>query len=176
MAPNETVDEQYTQLDLQDMLPIYYKRLFPHKNFYRWLSYGEGECIDSVCCFAFTNSPARQIYCRWKSYRIYASRVFVHSHGWCLHSVFIVREAIRSGDGHVHEESIQNRYRSGDERPTERQSHHQCRAARATWINLRYWYDRLRWHSNMLFRCSRMSKMLEIHGGRLPNTWRCITR
>lgn len=24
---------------LQDMLPIYYKRLFPHKLFYRWLSY-----------------------------------------------------------------------------------------------------------------------------------------
>lgn len=24
---------------LQDMLPIYYKRLFPHKHFYRWLSY-----------------------------------------------------------------------------------------------------------------------------------------
>jgi DNA primase small subunit len=24
---------------LQDMLPIYYKRLFPHKQFYRWLSY-----------------------------------------------------------------------------------------------------------------------------------------
>lgn len=35
--------EQYTQQDLQDMLPIYYKRLFPHKNFYRWLSYGEGK-------------------------------------------------------------------------------------------------------------------------------------
>lgn len=25
--------------NLPDMLKIYYKRLFPHKNFYRWLSY-----------------------------------------------------------------------------------------------------------------------------------------
>lgn len=39
----ETVQEHYTEQDLQDMLPIYYKRLFPHKNFYRWLSYGEGK-------------------------------------------------------------------------------------------------------------------------------------
>lgn len=32
---------------LQDMLPIYYKRLFPHKQFYRWLSYKL--CEFSVC-------------------------------------------------------------------------------------------------------------------------------
>lgn len=32
--------EQYSNQDLQDMLPIYYKRLFPHQPFYRWLSYG----------------------------------------------------------------------------------------------------------------------------------------
>lgn len=25
---------------LQELLPIYYKRLFPHQAFYRWLSYG----------------------------------------------------------------------------------------------------------------------------------------
>lgn len=25
---------------LPDMLPVYYRRLFPHKPFYRWLSYG----------------------------------------------------------------------------------------------------------------------------------------
>ncbi|XP_067644088.1 DNA primase small subunit isoform X2 [Eurosta solidaginis] len=28
---------------LADMLPVYYKRLFPHKPFYRWLSYGLSE-------------------------------------------------------------------------------------------------------------------------------------
>lgn len=28
---------------LQDMLPLYYKRLFPHKQFYRWLSYNNCE-------------------------------------------------------------------------------------------------------------------------------------
>lgn len=28
---------------LPDLLPVYYKRLFPHKPFYRWLSYGNCE-------------------------------------------------------------------------------------------------------------------------------------
>ncbi|XP_043648746.1 DNA primase small subunit [Drosophila teissieri] len=28
---------------LQDMLPVYYRRLFPHLPFYRWLSYGSSE-------------------------------------------------------------------------------------------------------------------------------------
>lgn len=27
---------------LPDLLPLYYKRLFPHSHFYRWLSYGNG--------------------------------------------------------------------------------------------------------------------------------------
>lgn len=27
---------------LPDLLPLYYKRLFPHLPFYRWLSYGNG--------------------------------------------------------------------------------------------------------------------------------------
>lgn len=31
---------------LQDLLPLYYKRLFPHKPFYRWLSY-------SLCEFPY---------------------------------------------------------------------------------------------------------------------------
>lgn len=34
---------------LQDLLPIYYKRLFPHKQFYRWLSYN----LCEFCEFAF---------------------------------------------------------------------------------------------------------------------------
>ena len=37
---------------LQDMLPIYYKRLFPHKQFYRWLSY-------NLCKFYFRNFGAK---------------------------------------------------------------------------------------------------------------------
>lgn len=31
--------KQFSPEGLQDMLPIYYKRLFPHIQFYRWLSY-----------------------------------------------------------------------------------------------------------------------------------------
>lgn len=33
-------DAVYDAAFLPDMLPVYYKRLFPHKPFYRWLSYG----------------------------------------------------------------------------------------------------------------------------------------
>lgn len=43
-ADVESPVEEYSQRDLLDMLPIYYKRLFPHKPFYRWLSYGLSEC------------------------------------------------------------------------------------------------------------------------------------
>lgn len=39
-TPHEV--EQYTDQDLQDILKIYYKRLFPHAPFYRWLSYNNG--------------------------------------------------------------------------------------------------------------------------------------
>lgn len=35
----EEVKTEFNPDILQDMLPIYYKRLFPHKQFYRWLSY-----------------------------------------------------------------------------------------------------------------------------------------
>lgn len=30
----------YDPAFLPDMLPVYYRRLFPHKPFFRWLSYG----------------------------------------------------------------------------------------------------------------------------------------
>lgn len=50
-----TVEEHYTEQDLQDMLPIYYKRLFPHKNFYRWLSYGEGKSECQSHTFVFVS-------------------------------------------------------------------------------------------------------------------------
>lgn len=36
----------YDPAILQDQLPLYYKRLFPHKPFYRWLSY-------SLCKFVY---------------------------------------------------------------------------------------------------------------------------
>ena len=38
-------DAIYDPAVLPDMLPVYYKRLFPHKPFYRWLSYGLCKCI-----------------------------------------------------------------------------------------------------------------------------------
>lgn len=33
------IKEEFDAKSLQDMLKIYYVRLFPHKPFYRWLSY-----------------------------------------------------------------------------------------------------------------------------------------
>lgn len=34
----ETVEFEAEELPM--LLPVYYKRLFPHKLFYRWMSYG----------------------------------------------------------------------------------------------------------------------------------------
>lgn len=41
-APQQqtTAVHAYNPEVLQDMLPVYYRRLFPHLPFYRWLSYG----------------------------------------------------------------------------------------------------------------------------------------
>lgn len=44
---------------LQDMLPLYYKRLFPHKQFYRWLSYN-----NCKFCFVYNFfAPKLRICC-----------------------------------------------------------------------------------------------------------------
>lgn len=41
------VKQVYDPEILRDLLPLYYKRLFPHQPFYRWLSYGNGMCKES---------------------------------------------------------------------------------------------------------------------------------
>lgn len=38
--------DEYSQQDLQDMLKIYYKRLFPRISFYRWLTYSHCKLIS----------------------------------------------------------------------------------------------------------------------------------
>lgn len=43
--------------ELPMLLPVYYKRLFPHKLFYRWLSYGLCE-FDLI----FLNPPCNFIF------------------------------------------------------------------------------------------------------------------
>lgn len=43
--------EEYNQHVLRDLLPQFYKRIFPHKQFYKWLSYGlsKFELFSFVC-------------------------------------------------------------------------------------------------------------------------------
>lgn len=41
----ENKDDEFSEQDLQDMLKMYYKRLFPRNVFYRWLSYGQSEYL-----------------------------------------------------------------------------------------------------------------------------------
>lgn len=43
MVKIEESEKGYDPNILPDLLPVYYKRLFPHKPFYRWLSYGNSE-------------------------------------------------------------------------------------------------------------------------------------
>lgn len=46
----ENKDEEFSQQNLQDMLKIYYKRLFPRQVFYRWLTYSHSKFIRNVIC------------------------------------------------------------------------------------------------------------------------------
>lgn len=43
-APQESKAPVYDASILPDMLPVYYRRLFPHEPFYRWLNYGHCKC------------------------------------------------------------------------------------------------------------------------------------
>ena len=36
-------ENKYDPAELPDLLPIYYKRLFPYGPYYRWLHYGGGK-------------------------------------------------------------------------------------------------------------------------------------
>ena len=36
-------DNSYDQNTLPDLLPLYYKRLFPYGPYYRWMNYGGGK-------------------------------------------------------------------------------------------------------------------------------------
>ncbi|XP_031638121.1 DNA primase small subunit [Contarinia nasturtii] len=63
----ENKSEEYSQEDLRDMLKIYYKRLFPAKNFFRWLTYSNSEPqIFQNREFSFT--LADEVYIRYLSY------------------------------------------------------------------------------------------------------------
>ncbi|XP_055538595.1 DNA primase small subunit [Wyeomyia smithii] len=59
--------EKFDPSSLQDLLPIYYKRLFPHLQFYRWISYGLSEAsIFTNREFSFTLQD--DIYIRFQSF------------------------------------------------------------------------------------------------------------
>ncbi|XP_058066592.1 DNA primase small subunit [Anopheles bellator] len=52
---------------LQDLLPLYYKRLFPHKQFYRWMSYARSEpFVFSNREFSFNLQD--DVYIRYQSF------------------------------------------------------------------------------------------------------------
>lgn len=41
-AQNIVQNSQYNPNDLPELLKLYYKKIFPYKLYYQWLSYGEG--------------------------------------------------------------------------------------------------------------------------------------
>lgn len=47
---------------LPDMLPLYYKRLFPHDPYYRWLSYGNGTLVYQTQKFLLFDAQLKPNY------------------------------------------------------------------------------------------------------------------
>lgn len=51
MDTDKQIANSYNPEQLLDLLPLYYKRLFPHIPFYRWLSYG----LSNIYYFLYIN-------------------------------------------------------------------------------------------------------------------------
>lgn len=101
------VKQVYDPAILPDLLPLYYKRLFPHMPFYRWLSYGNGMKTDTnwivtTNFFVFISG----FVC------FHTSRVLVHASGRHLSKISVFRKPIRIRGRIMFEESYEIRYRS----------------------------------------------------------------
>ena len=46
----------YDPESLPDLLPIYYKKLFPFDQYYKWLSYGNGKYLISISGIACSSA------------------------------------------------------------------------------------------------------------------------
>lgn len=60
MSEDVTEESEFNPDDLPDLLPLYYKRLFPHKPLYRWLSYGN--CEYPIIIFLLKPNISKPIY------------------------------------------------------------------------------------------------------------------
>lgn len=132
----ENKDDEFSEQDLQDMLKMYYKRLFPRNVFYRWLSYGQSEYLcwkqsPWIWCrmFWFNQSIMPnslfilliQIYSSFVYFSLISwtvnipkSWVFIHIGGWDLHSVFVIRKFDWIWEWLVGQKSIEDRYWCGN--------------------------------------------------------------
>lgn len=168
------VKQVYDPEILPDLLPLYYKRLFPHLPFYRWLSYGNGKYIQY-----------QQYLCEWSlTYFVmfswfvcfHASRVLVYSVGRYLSKISVVRKPNRIWGRIMFEESYKIWHRPRDERSVRTQyklypttdiynfdDSLKFQSPRPqiclnhdtdpTWVSFWYWHDWLWWGANVLFRC-----------------------
>ncbi|EDS31751.1 DNA primase small subunit [Culex quinquefasciatus] len=67
METSQKAEDKFDPASLNDLLPLYYRRLFPHLQFYRWMSYGLSEpSVFTNREFSFTLQD--DIYIRYQSF------------------------------------------------------------------------------------------------------------
>lgn len=147
--PEEMTTEFNPDL-LQDMLPIYYKRLFPHKQFYRWLSYNLCEFNKNIISRQkYINNNFISIF-SWRR-NIFATWILIHSPWWRLSPISVVWHSIWVGERNLLSMSRKNRYWCSYVSSSKKSSlEYKCHST-STWACVRYRFDWLWWSQNMLF-------------------------
>ena len=113
----------YEPASLPDLLPLYYRRLFPFSQYYRWLNYGGGKCLSPplssmrlptyvlTIMEIYKSIPNPAIVYFSSEELLSASRVLVHFERWHLRPLPILQYAEWAGERDAEDEPLQDWHR-----------------------------------------------------------------